>query len=95
MFTIQGKTTEGKPVISGVYRAFETHGLPLDLLLEQLNEKGLVPSWPDFYVEALSAGMKHERILSKLEPALLDVYGRDFKNEVIRRLNALKGGSHG
>ena len=95
MFTILGKTTEGRTVVGGVYRAFETHGIPLDLLLEQLHQKGLVPSWTDFYVEALSAGMKHERILSKLEPALCDVYGRDFKNTVIGRLNALKGGGHG
>ncbi len=46
-----------------------------------------MPSWPSFYDEARKAGMKHERILSKLSEVLGDVYGPSFRDVVIKRLD--------
>ncbi len=86
MFKIVGQTTDGKLVVSKVYLFFETHGIPLDVLFGLLLERGFLPSWEHFYREALSAGMKHERILAKLEEALADSYGPAFKDEVLQRL---------
>lgn len=101
MFTQVGNTEDGTPVFSGIYKFFETHGMPLDELLMLLKERSTLPSWLHFYDEARAAGMKHDRILSKLDPAISDVYGAKFRDVTFQRLNRLrnphkpKGGSHG
>lgn len=87
---VVGKTEDGLEVVEGVYRYFETHGIPLDILFSVLRERNKVPSWLQFYDEAKAAGMKHDRILSKLDPAITDVYGSDFKKVVLEKLNQLR-----
>lgn len=84
-----GVTVDGKIVVSGVFKFYETEGLPLDMVLYLLVERGRIPCWISFYREAHKAGMKHERIVGKLEEALADTYGRDFKKEVLRILEDL------
>lgn len=83
---IQGTTTEGLIVVSGVYRYVETHGVPLDVVFSSLQERKMVPCWMSFYKEALAAGMEHGRVLSKLEDPLSDVYGPAVRDSVIRGL---------
>ena len=82
-----GETTDGKAVYAGVYKTFETYGIPLDTLLQTLRDRNGIPCWISFYREAQDAGMKHERILSKLDEALSDVYGAAFRDHVIEVLN--------
>lgn len=89
MLKVVGRTTDGKTVLAGVYQTFETHGLPLDILLDLLLQKDAVPCWMSFHREALAAGMKHERILSKLDNALSDVYGGSFRDSVMSALEEL------
>ena len=84
-----GHTGDGKTVYAGVYQFFETHGMPLDILLSMLRDRDAVPCWMSFHREALAAGMKHERILSKLDEALSDVYGPEFRDAVIQRLRSV------
>jgi hypothetical protein len=84
-----GTTNDGKVVVSGVFKFFETEGLPLDMVLYLLQERGYVPCWVSFYQEASRAGMRHDRIVGKLEEALADTYDRDFKNRVLQGLEAL------
>lgn len=91
MFTQVGVTGEGKPVYAGLYRFFETHGIPLDVLLQLFRDRGLVPSWLHFYDEARVAGMEHARILSRLDAAISDSFGSRVRDVVIRRLDALRG----
>ena len=90
MITQTGITPEGKPVVAGVYRFFETHGIPLGDLLGLLNDRGCVPDWLSLYDEALAAGMKRDRILSKIEEASCDGYGADFTAQVMKRLRLLR-----
>lgn len=84
-----GQTPEDKPVYSGVYRFFETNGLPLDVLLGLFKEKDWLPDWVDFYLTARKAGMDHDRILSKLEEAISDSFGKDLSDHVIFTLGNL------
>src|SRR5229473_1571502 len=86
-----GITTEGKLVYKGVYRFFETNGVPLDVLFECIDKKDGVVSWVDFYKEAKYAGMEHDRILSKLEEAICDIWGKDFFKVVEGGLNSIFG----
>ena len=82
-----GVTPDGKNVLAGVYRMFETEGLPLDVLIDALRRNNCVCSWLDFREEALAAGMAHERIISKAREALVDVYGAAYADAVVALLS--------
>lgn len=84
-----GETTDGKSIYSGCYRLCETHGVPLDTLFTCLMEKNALPDWIDFYQSALVAGMEHDRILSKLEEAVSDSYGKELADHVIFTLGKI------
>ena len=84
-----GITTEGKPVMAGLYHFYETHGLPLDVIFSCFIEKGWVPDWIELYETAFSRGMTHERILAKLEEAINDSFGKEWSDVVISRLDFL------
>lgn len=87
MLECVGKTTDGKELLAGVYRFYETTGLPLDVIFDLLRRKNSIVSWIHFYKEAHSAGMKHDRILSKLDESICDVWGKDFYDHVEDTLN--------
>jgi alanyl-tRNA synthetase len=89
MFTIVGRTEGGVDVVSGVYRFYETHGLPLDVVLETLKSREAMPCWTAFYQEATAAGMKHKRILSKLEESISDIFGSSFCAHVLGKLQKM------
>lgn len=82
-------TTDGKPVISGLFRVYETEGIPLETLFISCQNQGLVPSWIDLYKEMRSAGMKHNRIISKLEEAIVDSFGKEWSDIVISKLESI------
>lgn len=82
-----GTTTNDKILVAGVWKFYETHGLPLDVILNLCIEKNWMPCWTTLYKDMLSAGMKHGRILSKLEESISDSFGKAFCDVVIFRLN--------
>lgn len=84
-----GVTTDGKIVVAGVFRFYETEGLPLDILFEALLQKNALPDWTSFYREALAAGMTPERLFARLDPALVDIFGPEFRDVVMGKLRAL------
>jgi len=57
----------------------DTHGLPLDLVLDKLQGSGLMPDWLDFYDTATSRGWKPSGVVTKLAEAVGDVYGPEFR----------------
>lgn len=84
-------TIDGKIVLAGLYKFYETVGLPLDVILHCFQQKNVIPDWVDFYTSALAAGMEHDRIISKLEEAVSDAYGKQWADEVISRLTLVSG----
>jgi len=84
-----GITENNKPIISGIYKTFETHGIPLDIILSILIDGNSVPNWIDLYKDCRLAGMEHDRVLSKLEEAICDSYGKEWSDQVIFRLNSI------
>jgi hypothetical protein len=84
-----GITEDNKPIYGGIYKFYETYGLPLDVIFISFQEKDWVPDWVDFYLHALKAGMDHNRIISKLDEAISDSFGKNWSHEVIVRLNKL------
>lgn len=65
MIEIIGKTTDGKFVVSSVYKFVETYGLPLEDLLYELQQRNYMPSWPEYVREGLTAGMAFDRLISR------------------------------
>lgn len=84
-----GTTTDGKKIFSGLYKFYETIGLPLDTLLSCFQEKNILPDWIDFYQSARKAGMEHSRIISKLEADISDSFGKELADQVILNLDKL------
>ena len=87
MLKVVGKTEGGITVVSGVFRFYESTGLPLDVMLDCLKKNNIIPDWLTFYVEVLRAGMQHDRIISKLDEAIHDIYGSKFRDTVIERID--------
>lgn len=84
-----GTTTDGKIVVAGLFRLYETEGIPLDVIFQTTQAKDMVPCWISFYLEAKNAGMSHNHILAKLESAIADSYGDAWSKVVIRTLECL------
>jgi hypothetical protein len=87
MLIQSGTTQDGRTVVRGVYRLYETEGLPLDVILDALIAHNSIPDWTAFVIEAELAGMKLDRILSKLDAAIVDTYGSTMRDVVIHRLS--------
>jgi len=83
---IIGETTDDKIVVKGLFKMYDTLGLPLEVMFDELQAKGIVPSWIDFYNEAKEAGWKHKTIISRLSESIFDVWGKDFRDMVISKL---------
>lgn len=82
-----GTTPEGKDVVQGAFYFVETHGIPLDMVIQQLENKNMIIDWCDFYECALENNWGVRTIFSKIEIALFDLYGRDYAENVIKRLH--------
>ena len=89
MIEVVGKTPEGHRVVKGVFSFYETEGIPLDVLFDTLKDKGAIPDWPTFVLEAVEAGMKVPRILSMLDTAIADSYGPTLRDVVLFRLRSM------
>ncbi len=80
-----GQTTDGKLVVD-IFVMVDTYGLPLDLTVALCRDRGLVPSWTEFWTRALGKGWKPSITLTKLKNAVEYVYGKDFRVEWERRM---------
>lgn len=81
-----GRDPDGRVVVGNVYQFTETYGLPLGILLDTIIKKDLVVSWIHYYDDATAAGIKHDRIVSRVSEALLDALGHDERTVILDRL---------
>lgn len=86
LITVVGKTQDGKLVVDGIWKSFETHGLPFDVLFEVCLRKGWLPDWTILRDQMVKSGIDKGRVLVKLNEAISDTFGKDFCEEVLRRL---------
>ena len=83
-----------KNVLNGA-RAFEladTIGLPLDMTLVELHDRGWTIHWPTFVLKAMLAGWSRATIRSKILEAIQFVYRGEPLEE---RLDQLLGWAYG
>ena len=81
-----GITPENVIVVDNVFKLFDSLGLPLDAVFDLCKEKNMMPSWTHFYDDAIKQGWSHETIMNRLSINVSDVYGKEFCDEVIKRL---------
>ena len=79
-------TSDDQKVVAGVFEMVDTHGVPLSFVLSGYQDRGLMPDWIAFYEKALKAGWKPQGIMSKLESAVGDVYGPNFKEGWLKKM---------
>lgn len=84
-----GVTNDGKPVMSGVFFFYETHGIPLEIIFMSFIDKNLIPSWIDLYKDMRLSGLTHNRIITILQDSISDAYGQEWSTNVILQLNEI------
>jgi hypothetical protein len=88
MLKAVGKTEDGRFVLSGVYRAYETLGLPLEIILDEFQKRNVQISWLHFIEESIHAGRKREKVLATCKSVICEVYGHEYYKEWSHRLKA-------
>lgn len=86
---VAGKTEDGKLVMMGVGTLCFTAGVPLELILHHFKERNMVVDWVDYIQTALKDGHKPQTIMSRMEAALGDVYGKTYTAEIMKRARCL------
>ena len=86
---IVGYTTNNEVVVGGLWKTYETYGLPLDVIFDVCIRRNWIPSWIDLYKDMIDSKMEHGRIISKLEEAINDSFGKDYCGAVISRLEKI------
>lgn len=56
----------------------ETHGLPLDFVIEELHERGVMPDWCEFIKHAVRCKWNIKRTVNRLHMVVVNVYGTHF-----------------
>lgn len=87
MLETVGRTVDGKDVVAGIYRMYETHGVPFVAIFAALERRNAIPDWCALFRESRSAGVAVERVLGKFDDAISDVWGPEFRNVVVDTLN--------
>jgi len=69
-----------------VFKLSDTHGVPLETILDVFESRGLVIDWIEYYNDCVKSGWTDKTIIKKIEYPLQDVYGHKHSDEVMQRL---------
>jgi len=83
-----GQTEDGLLVVRGVFRLFDTYGVPLDITIDRLRQEGLMPDWLWLFDQMVQSGWHRERSYRRLLQVVGDVYGGLFRVEWEQRMGA-------
>lgn len=84
---VNGVTEDGKYVLGGVFKLTESRGIPLEIIVKKLDEEGCIIDWISFYKEARYRALwKINTIVNKIDITLFDLYGEEYRDEVVNRL---------
>lgn len=78
-------------IVKGVYAFYETHGLPLDVILASMWERGLIPDWVDLIMTMVRAGRPVGRAFEVVRSAVGDAcYPIEVKARILVGLKILE-----
>lgn len=69
-----------------MFKVHETHGVPLDTIIQVLEENNMIIDWIEFFEESLKCNWNIKTTVNKIQVSLLDLYGKEYSDEVIKRL---------
>jgi len=82
------KTVDGKTVVQGLFPIMSSIlGLPLEILLEILKKNNMVIDWIDFYNGSVQNGWKYKTLRVRVSSGVLEIYGREYRDEILKRLD--------
>lgn len=98
---IIGQTDDGKLVMAGLFKFYDTHGLPFSTIFDRLQEENCIPCWKSLIKECLCAGWGLHKIKATLREAISDSYrnlsdpvkdkyGVELRDRVIALIEALE-----
>lgn len=65
-------------MLKGTFKFVDTYGLPLDLMIDAMDQRGYMVDWVDFIEESKEKGWPLHRTTHRLQEAVSDVYGPEF-----------------
>ena len=72
--------------MGGIFPLCDTHGVPLDLIIDKLDQLGFICDWLDFHEHAIAKGWRTDRTISKLGEVVGDIYGSSWREEWEKRM---------
>lgn len=73
-----------------LFKLSDTHGLPIEIAVEEILKKGLNINWFEFIRTAQHAGWKNRKIKEKIKSAMQDLTGHDqYKKGLLERLELI------
>jgi hypothetical protein len=82
---LTGFTPAGDGVVNEIFTLYDTHGLPLDVILGILTDWKILPDWVALYKDALKAGWSSKRALIWIESGVRDSL-HPHADEICKRL---------
>jgi hypothetical protein len=87
-----GITENGNMVFGGIYECYETHGLPLDIIIASIIDKGHIPGFYDCICsmkKKINSKRQQSIIKSKLTTAIMDSmrYNHSQINEIESKID--------
>lgn len=66
-------------MVGGIFFLVDSEGIPLDLVVDRLNDQGFMCDWLDFWRDAMKQGWKPDRTYLRLQSVVGEVYGPAFR----------------
>ncbi len=77
--------------MSGVFEIVTSVlGLPLEIVLEELKKRDIIVSWTHFYDSSVKNGWKWKTLKERVSYSTQEIYGREYRDIVMKRLEAYK-----
>lgn len=89
-----GTTSDGRPVIAGLFSVVNSEGVGLDVLLELLHDRRLVVDWLDFLRHARDFGWNLRTAAGKIHAAVEQVEGPQVAAAWLQRAETLLAALH-
>jgi|10_taG_2_1085330.scaffolds.fasta_scaffold08172_3 hypothetical protein len=86
---VVGRTTDGKVVMTGLFKLYNSRGMPLEDILENCKDHNIVIDWIAFYREARDKGWTMDTFVRLLSDPLTDVYDSEYRDTVISTLKTI------
>lgn len=65
-------------MVVSFFQLTNTHGLPLEVILDIFKKEDIVPDWISFFRDSVENGRSPDRVQLEMEVAIREVYGEEY-----------------